>query len=124
MIVAGFGFRSGATAASLHSALDAARGGLHVTHLATLEDKADRLAELAAALALPVIAVRPSCIVSSATKTHSRASLAARGVGSVAEGSALAVAGSGAQLLVSRRISPDRMATCAIASSLIPETSI
>lgn len=112
MIVAGFGFRAGATVAAMRAALDLARHGLPpVTHLATLHDKADALASLARALGLPVVAVDAA----GPTPTASSASLAARGVGSVAEASALCAAGDGAHLLRPRQISPDRMATCAIA---------
>jgi cobalt-precorrin 5A hydrolase len=124
MIVAGFGFRAGATVAAMRAALDLARHGLPpVTHLATLHDKAEALAPLARALGLPVVAVdalgpapAPAPALGPApTPTTSSASLAARGVGSVAEASALCAAGDGAHLLRPRQISPDRMATCAIA---------
>lgn len=114
MIVAGFGFRSGATLASLRAALKLAQADTPcVTHLATLHDKADALQPLARALGLPLLRVdvAAGCI----TPTVSAPSLAARGVGSVAEASALAAAGRGAWLLRPRHISPDRMATCAIA---------
>ena len=110
MIVAGFGYRSGATEASLRAALALAQAGAPpVTHVATL---ADKLA-LLETLALPTIAVE--AVADIATPTRSAASLAARGTGSVAEAAALAAAGPGARLLVPRQISPDRMATCAIA---------
>ena len=116
MIVAGFGFRSDATTASLQAALDLAQiAGRPVTHLATIEDKAAPLAELARRLALPLIAVAPEHIVGLATPTRSLASQAARGAGSVAEACALAAAGPGAHLLAPRSISHDRMATCALA---------
>ncbi|WP_294255294.1 cobalamin biosynthesis protein [uncultured Sphingomonas sp.] len=110
MIVAGFGYRSGATAASLRAALEVAQAGTPpVTHVATLADKLPLLA----ALGLPTIAVET--VAGIATPTRSVASFAARGTGSVAEAAALAAAGPGARLLVPRQISPDRMATCAIA---------
>lgn len=109
MIVAGFGYRSGATPDSLRAALALAQAGAPpVSHVAA---PADKLA-LLAALDLPAIAVAVAGID---TPTRSPASLAARGTGSVAEAAALAAAGPGACLLVTRRISPDRMATCAIA---------
>lgn len=47
--------------------------------------------------------------------TRSAASQATYGTGSVAEAAALAAAGPGARLLSARLISPDRLATCAIA---------
>jgi len=119
VIVAGFGFRSGATAASLRAALDAARiAGWPVTHLATIEDKAEALAELARLLVLPLIAVTPARIFGLATPTRSLASQAARGAGSVAEACALVAAGPGARLLAPRSISHDRMATCALAAGV------
>ncbi|RSU61664.1 cobalamin biosynthesis protein [Sphingobium yanoikuyae] len=115
MIVAGFGFRAGATTASLRAALVAAGGGRDVTHLATLADKAGGLAELAAQLALPLIPITADRLASLPTITGSPVSLAARGTGSVAEACALAGAGEGARLRAVRSLSPDRMATCAIA---------
>ncbi|WP_333999341.1 cobalamin biosynthesis protein [Sphingomonas aurantiaca] len=65
-----------------------------------------------------MIAVSPGTLQRATTPTQSVASLAARRAGSVAEASALAAAGPGAQLLATRHISPDRMATCAIAQGL------
>lgn len=110
MIVAGFGYRSGATIASLRAALALAQAGAPpVTHLATLADKLPLLA----GLGLPTLVADDLAGVS--TPTLSPASLAARGTGSVAEAAALVAAGPGARLLVARQISPDRMATCAIA---------
>ncbi len=115
MIVAGFGYRSGATAASLRSALALAQAEAPaVTHVATVADKLPLLETLG----LPTIAVAGLAAVP--TPTRSAASLAARGTGSVAEAAALAAAGPEARLLVRRQISPDRLATCAIAEG-IPE---
>lgn len=120
MIVAGFGFRSSAGLSSLEAALVLARQGLPaVTHLATASDKAAALAPLAEILGLPVIGIAPEALVSAATITRSCASLKARGTGSVAEASALAAAGAGARLLRPRCLSPDRMATCAIAQGAL-----
>ncbi|HPD90998.1 MAG: cobalamin biosynthesis protein [Rhodobacter sp.] len=110
MIVAGFGFSSRATAASLRAALVAT--GAAPAALATLADKAGALAPLARALGLPVIAVTGPL---PDTDTQSPRSLAARGTGSVAEACALKAAGPGAVLLTPRVTSPDRLATCAIA---------
>lgn len=114
MIVAGFGYRSGATAESLRSALARAQAhmqaaGAPITHVATTADKLPLLA----ALDLPVLAVES--VAGIATPTRSPASLIARGTGSVAEAAALAAAGPGGRLLVPRHISADRLATCAIA---------
>lgn len=110
MIVAGFGYRSGATLDSLRAALARAQGEtVRVTHVASAPDKL----HLLAGLGLPLIAAQ--ALETIETPTRSAASLAARGTGSVAEAAALAAAGPGARLLVARCISPDRMATCAIA---------
>lgn len=116
MIVAGFGFRAGATLASLQAALALAQEGQGpVTCLATVSDKIDGLRPLSRLLDLPLTALTPEELASVDTVTHSAASHAAYGIGSVAEASALAAAGPGARLLTQRQISPDRMATCALA---------
>lgn len=115
MIVAGFGFSTRATLESLRGAL-AATGG-RPQALATLADKAPALAPLAEALDLPLIAVAGPL---SDTKTQSATSLSARGTGSVAEATALAAAGPGAYLLAPRAVSPDRLATCALAQGARP----
>jgi len=116
VIVAGFGYRTGANQASLRSALALAQADHpSVTALATPADKAALLTPLAEALAVPLIAVSPGQLCAVATTTQSPASLTARHTGSVAEASALAAAGEGARLIAHRHISTDRMATCAIA---------
>jgi cobalt-precorrin 5A hydrolase len=120
VIVAGFGFRRGVDIAALRAALALAQNGLAVTALATLREKAQTIAELAALLDLPLIAIDTAAIRNLPTITQSRASLAAYGVGSVAEAVALAAAGPGARLLAPRTISPDRTATCAIAHGVCP----
>lgn len=118
MIVAGFGFRTGATVASLHTALAAAQHGhAPVTALAAPHDKLALVSDLAETLGLPMIAISSSALQIPNTPTQSTASLEARQTGSVAEAAALAAAGPDAQLLATRHISPDRMATCAIARS-------
>ena len=120
MIVAGFGFRRGASIDALHAAFDKARHGQPaVTHLATPHDKVAALTPLAEALGLPLCAIAPAAMTAAPTHTHSHASLKARGVGSVAESCALAAATvpgrPSPRLLIARQMSPDRMATCAIA---------
>jgi len=110
VIVAGFGFSTQATLASLRSAL-AATGG-RAEALATLADKAPALAPLGAELGLPVIAVIGPLPETLTQSDHSRA---ARGTGSVAEACALDAAGPGAYLLGPRVVSDDRLATCALA---------
>ncbi|WP_422632381.1 cobalamin biosynthesis protein [Sphingobium sp.] len=120
MIVAGFGFRGGADLDALRRLFDLAqRGQPRITHLATPQDKIAALRPLADALGLPLSAIAPAAMVAAPTHTCSPASLKARGVGSVAEACALAAATLSGRppprLLLSRQISPDRMATCAIA---------
>jgi len=117
VIVAGFGFRVGTGLASLRAALALAQQGQPaVTHLATVRDKVEALMPLAEALGLPLRVVLPGELSVVATLTRSSASLVARATGSVAEASALSAAGAGARLLGPRHVSPDRMATCAIAA--------
>lgn len=121
MIVAGFGYRTGAQADSLSAAFDLARAGHPpVTALAAPADKTALLTALAETLCIPLIAVAPPALRTTPTATQSPASLAARGAGSVAEAAALAAAGPGARLIAQRHISPDRMASCAIAERLDP----
>ncbi|MET1755839.1 cobalamin biosynthesis protein [Novosphingobium sp. RD2P27] len=116
MIVAGFGFRKGTALSSLRAALALAQEGHEpVRWLTTAQDKAEGLLPLAEAMSLPLVALSPEALTAAETQTRSAASFAARGTGSVAEACALAAAGPGARLLRPRQISPDRMATCAIA---------
>lgn len=116
MIVAGFGFRSGASAQSLAEAYARAGGGAEA--LATARDKAETAAfrALAETLGLPVLGLSESALAAQPTLTRSAAAQRARGTGSLAEAAALAAAGPGARLLGPRVISADRMATCAIAT--------
>ena len=115
MIVAGFGFRSEATLAALEDALSRAGGPVGVTHLATLKAKAGGLAALGQALGLPVIALEPEALWGIATPTRSDRVAAIFGIGSVAEGAALAAAGPSARLRAPRAVSVDGTATAAIA---------
>lgn len=120
MIVAGFGFRDGASAASLRDAY--ARVGHTATHLATSEAKAQHPAfqTLTAELTLHALPVSPQALAAQTTPTQSDKSRAACGTGSLAEAAALAAAGPGARLLGPRVISGDRMATCALAEGATP----
>lgn len=121
MIVAGFGFRKAATMASLQDALRLARHrhGRDVTIacLATVADKAATapFRTLALSLDLPTHAIDSGALTAQHTLTRSKASQSARATGSVAEAAALAAAGHGSCILVARVISPDGMATCALA---------
>jgi cobalt-precorrin 5A hydrolase len=117
MKVAGFGFRTGASLASLQDALARAGGAQGVTHIATAADKAeaDIFQTLAKTLNLPGKAVPTAAIASAAVTTHCDKSQLMRGTGSLSEAAALSAAGAGARLVAPRVISQDKMATCAIA---------
>ena len=119
--VAGFGLRAAATLESLRSALQIASNGsaISITALATAADKVSHpaLTELAHELAAPLIAVPLAQLTaSSTTAAPPNHRIPERyGARSVAESSALAVAGQDAQLLAPRAVSADKMATAAIA---------
>ena len=120
MIVAGFGFRAAAGAASFRDALARAATGRGPDALAAPADKA---AALAAALGQPVIPVAPEALALAETLTRSARVTALRGTGSVAEAAALAAAGRGARLLGPRAVSADRLATCALAEGPGPSSA-
>lgn len=113
MVIAGFGCRAEATRESFRSALAAT--GMRPDALAVPEDRAAVIASFAEAEGLAVLRIAADLLKGVDTPTHSTVSMAARGVGSVAEAAALAAAGQGARITVARVISSDRMATCAIA---------
>ena len=139
-MVAGLGFRAGANVESLRSALqvaiaasqNAADAPLVLTALATAEDKAyhPALTQLAAEMALPVVAVPLTQLMELARRieaysaTQHVASLSPPnnhgpqryGARSLAESGALCAAGPSAQLLARRAVSTDRLATAAIAA--------
>ena len=115
MIIAGFGFRHGATEDSFADALSRATGGGKVDAIATLAGKAHDLARFAMRRNLPVIPVSPDAAEAMETLSTSEVSLAVKSLPSVAEATALAAAGPHARLLAPRAISADRMVTCAIA---------
>ncbi len=119
MIVAGFGFRSAASAASLRDALS--RTGMmdRIGAVASVADKAKAapFQRLAKDLALPVHCVSQAALIDAETESTSAVVLSKRQTGSVAEAAALVAAGPGARLLCARVVSGDRMAICAIATS-------
>ena len=138
--VAGFGFRRGATVASLRDALAQALAAAPpgpraatvtsplplppLVLLAAPQDKADApcLRALAYELGLPVHAVDAAVLNVTPTLTDSAKVRALRGSGSTAEAAAWAAAsvhgGPGAILLHPRAVSADRLATCAIAVAI------
>lgn len=114
-MIAGIGFRSAATVASLRDAL--ARAGVSdPCRVALPEVKADHpaCAELSVQ-GFTLIPVSPAAIRAAPTLTRSAHALAAHDTGSVAEACALAAAGSGARLAGPRSVSGDGMATAALA---------
>lgn len=115
MRVAGLGFRSVATVASLRDAL--ARAGGQVDLLATEAGKATGtvVGELTASLGLRICAVDQSLLAKQVTLSHSTRVAEKFGTGSVAEAAALAAAGPGARLVGPRVVSGDGLATAAIA---------
>ncbi len=115
MIVAGFGFRAGATLAALQDALARAGGPERVTHLATVAAKAGELMPLAGVRGVPVIAVDAGDLPGQSVLTDSERVNALFGTGSVAEAAALAAAGPGARLWGPRVVSTNGTATAAIA---------
>lgn len=121
MIVAGFGFRGGASVDSLRDALARARAAAHVAvppaRIATAADKtaAPVFAALSRALGAAVCPVAAPVLAACPTPTQSAWAIAERGTGSLAEAAALVTAGPGATLLTRRMISTDRMASCALA---------
>lgn len=117
MIVAGFGFRSGAGEEALAAALAAT--GARPDALATAADKATAMADFAARLGLPLHAVALADLdqPGAAPSAHAPARYHGR---SLAEASALAAAGPGARLIARRAPSPCGTATCALAERTDP----
>ncbi|MGD9512219.1 MAG: cobalamin biosynthesis protein [Geminicoccaceae bacterium] len=120
MIVAGFGFRQGASSGDILAALDAAlaaHGRREVAALATSQDKAAEPGLLAAGRALgrPVTALPQEKLLAVAhqTLTRSDRSMEATGLPSLSEAAALAAAGEAARLLGPRVVVG--AATCALA---------
>lgn len=123
---AGFGFRAAATSGSLQAALELAVAATDrrwpVSRLATAADKVKSppLQSLASALTVPLLGVPLAEIAAQDAATRSPRAPARYGFRSLAEASALAAAGPGAQLLTTRCVSPDGLATVAIAESRAP----
>ena len=122
MIVAGVGFRQGVEAGEIVALVEQAlaRASLApavLDRLATVEALAavPAFTEAARQLAVAALPVDADTLAAAAPKvrTRSERSLAAHGVGSVAEAAALGAAGPGAALVLARIASPS--ATCALA---------
>ena len=122
-LVIGLGFRDQATAQSIGEVLaDVAARAAHpglTTVLAVIEDKATHAGLLAAVRATPfpieTVTAEALRAVDSRVTTRSERVFKQRGVGSVCEAAALAAAGAGARLVVTRHVSTDRTATAAAA---------
>jgi cobalt-precorrin 5A hydrolase len=119
------GFRETASAQSIGEVLvgvaaQAARPDL-ATVIAVVDDKAAHPGLLAAlqSTRLPVETVATEAMRQADARITTRSELVIkkRGVGSVCEATALAAAGAGARLIVTRRVSADRTATAAAALS-------
>jgi cobalt-precorrin 5A hydrolase len=120
-LVIGLGFRDEADAQSIGEVLAAAHAAMpgRTTVLAVPEDKAAHPGLRAAAHAarLPIEAVAANAMRAADARGATRSAQVTkhRGVGSVCEAAALAAAGAGARLVVSRIVSADRHATAAAA---------
>lgn len=122
MKVAGFGFRTGASLASLQDALVAAGEAEGLVCIATVADKAQSpvFKALSNQMGVPIHEVTQDAIAAAPVTTRSAKSQELRGTGSLSEAAALAAAGTGATLVTTRAISSDKMATCAIAKKGAP----
>jgi cobalt-precorrin 5A hydrolase len=124
-LVIGLGFRDRATAQSIGEVLadvvaQAAMPDVAIV-LAVVEDKAAHPGLLAAAqtshLSIRTVATETLRAADPRVATRSERVLRQRGVGSVCEAAALAIAGTDARLVVTRQVSADRNATAAVALS-------
>jgi cobalt-precorrin 5A hydrolase len=122
-LIIGLGFRDEASAQSIgevvtNVAADSAMPGV-ASVLAVLEDKAAHPSLVAAARAahLPIETVAADAMRQADARVATRSERVEkhRGVGSVCEATALAAAGEGARLVVTRTVSADRHATAAAA---------
>lgn len=122
-LVIGLGFRDEASAQSIGEVVasviaHAVRPGIAAV-LAVPEDKADHPSLVAAAnathLSIKAVAADAMRHADAQVLTRSEQVEKHRGVGSVCEAAALAAAGAGARLIVTRVVSSDRHATAAAA---------
>ena len=116
-VILGFGFRQSATLESFEDAVLKIQPQLAFDGIAVPLDKIDHtmLQAFAQKRALPVIGVSQSQIAVIKTPTQSEVIKKKRQTGSVAEAAALAILHHPARLLVTRCISDDRLAVCAVA---------
>jgi cobalt-precorrin 5A hydrolase len=124
-LVIGLGFRDQATAQSISNVLAdvVAKAAMPdvASVLAVVEDKVTHPGLIVAAQAtnLPIKTVAAEALRAADARvtTRSERVFRQRGVGSVCEAAALAVAGTNARLVVTRQVSADRNATAAVALS-------
>jgi cobalt-precorrin 5A hydrolase len=124
-LLIGLGFRDQASALSIGEVLAdvVAKAAMPdaAVELAVVEDKATHpsllIAARAARLSIKTIADEALRAADPRVATRSERVLRQRGVGSVCEAAALAAAGAGARLVVTRQVSTDRNATAAAALS-------
>jgi cobalt-precorrin 5A hydrolase len=124
-LVIGLGFRDQASAQAIGEVLMdvVAKAAMPdaAAELAVVEDKATHpsllVAAHAARLSIKTIAAEALRAADPRVATRSERVLWQRGVGSVCEAAALAAAGAGARLVVTRQVSTDRNATAAAALS-------
>lgn len=118
MRVAGFGIRASASLSSVQGAFDLAGHDVH--SCAIVEDKADHpaLCRFAHQRGLLLRPIPLADIPGQPAQTLSPRQPARYGTRSVAEAAALAAAGPGAWLIVTRITSPDGKATVAIAEGI------
>jgi len=118
LIVAGFGFRSSASIDSLRDVFEKVIAELNFAKLKAFsvpKGKECIVRRLAAIYNVSLISVDIEKQHNVVTVTQSYYSFREKGVGSVAEYVALAAIGSDAELLLKRKVSADRLATCAVA---------
>jgi cobalt-precorrin 5A hydrolase len=124
-LVIGLGFRDQVSALSIGEVLAdvVAKAAMSdaAVELAVVEDKATHPSLLVAAratrLSIKTIAAEALRAADPRVATRSERVLRQRGVGSLCEAAALAAAGAGARLIVTRQVSTDRNATAAAALS-------
>ncbi len=119
-VIAGVGMRRGCAAEEVVALVRRAsvETGCAVTALAAPAFKREQAAAAAASLGIALVLVEQAALEAAQERcpTRSAAALHAVGVGSVAEGSALAAAGAGSRLVLARITSAS--ATCALAEAV------
>lgn len=118
MKVAGLGCRRQASLASLLdvlSRIQADHGEIDALACSVSKSAARPVQQLAQRLDLPLRSIPPELLARQKTHTQSERQYALFGTGSLAEAAALAAAGPGASLLMTRIVSADGMATAALA---------